>query len=69
MATKDRGMYDSSEPAPISEGNKHVSAILHQLRPLNCICCTYIIMSSKQLGSIEYVLFDMDGLLSRSLLS
>jgi hypothetical protein len=24
-------------------------------------------MSSQQLGSIEYVLFDMDGLLSRSL--
>jgi hypothetical protein len=46
---------------------------MFQLLHINFVHClvsiVYIIMSSKQLGSIEYVLFDMDGLLSRSLLS
>jgi hypothetical protein len=41
MATKDRGMYDSSNPAPINEGIVYVSATSHQLRPLPCIHCIY----------------------------
>jgi hypothetical protein len=41
MATKDRGMNASSEPAPINEGNRYVSATLTQLRPLTCIYCIY----------------------------
>jgi hypothetical protein len=41
MATKDRGMYDSSEPAPINGRNRYVSATSHQLRPLTGIYSIY----------------------------